>query len=136
MIYRWARSGKYREGWSEKLGGKAPLRIGNQPCLWFHAVSVGEVLLLRPLIREMSRRRRGWEIVVSTTTATGLAVARRTYPDLVTFYAPMDFSWFNPARGGADPADGPGAGGAGALAQPDPRGQAGRSQGGDHQRRG
>ena len=24
---------------------------------------------------------------------TGLAVARRTFPDLVTFYAPLDFSW-------------------------------------------
>ncbi len=93
LIYQWASSGKYREGWAEKLGGKAPLRIGHQPCLWFHAVSVGEVLLLRPLIREMSRRRPGWEIVVSTTTATGLAVARREYPDLVTFYAPLDFSW-------------------------------------------
>lgn len=93
LIYRWARAGKYREGWREKLWGKAPLRIGNQPCLWFHAVSVGEVLLLRPLIREMSRRRPGWEIVISTTTSTGLAVARRTYPDLVTFYAPLDFSW-------------------------------------------
>ncbi len=93
LIYRWARTGKYGDGWGEKLGGNAPLRIGNQPCLWFHAVSVGEVLLLRPLIQEMSRRRPGWEIVVSTTTSTGLAVARRTYPDLVTFYAPLDFSW-------------------------------------------
>jgi 3-deoxy-D-manno-octulosonic-acid transferase len=93
LLYRWATSGKYRDGWAEKLHGRAPLRISNQPCLWFHAVSVGEVLLLRPLIREMSRRRPGWEIVVSTTTSTGLAVARRTYPDLVTFYAPLDFSW-------------------------------------------
>ena len=73
--------------------GKAPLRIGDQPCLWFHAVSVGEVLLLRPLVHEMARRRPNWEVVISTTTSTGLAVARRTYPDLVTFYAPLDFSW-------------------------------------------
>ena len=57
-------------------------------------MSVGEVLLLRPLVaragaaaaglgRGRSRRRR----------TTGLAVARRTFPDLVTFYAPLDFSW-------------------------------------------
>ena len=45
------RTGKYRDGWEEKLWGKAPLRIGDQPCLWFHAVSVGEVLLLRPLVQ-------------------------------------------------------------------------------------
>ena len=93
LLYRWIRAGKYREGWSEKFWGKAPWRIGDQPCLWFHAVSVGEVLLLRPLVREMARRRPNWEVVISTTTTTGLAVARRTYPDLVTFYAPLDFSW-------------------------------------------
>ena len=85
--------GKYREGWDEKLWGQAPWRIGDHPCLWFHAVSVGEVLLLRPLVGELSRRRPGWQIVISTTTATGLAMARQTFPDLVTFYAPLDFSW-------------------------------------------
>ena len=87
------KSGKYREGMVEKLLGLAPVRVGDQPCLWFHAVSVGEVLLLRPLIAEFARRRPGWQVVVSTTTTTGLALARKTYPDLVTFYAPLDFSW-------------------------------------------
>ena len=77
LCYRWLRAGKYREGWVEKLLGKAPLRIGEHPCLWFHAVSVGEVLLLRPLVQEMARRRPNWQVVVSTTTSTGLAVARR-----------------------------------------------------------
>ncbi len=93
LAYRWFRAGKYRDGWGEKFRGQAPLRIGDQPCLWFHAVSVGEVLLLRPLVQEMSRRRPNWDVVISTTTTTGLAVARRTFPDLVTFYAPLDFSW-------------------------------------------
>jgi len=93
LICRAVRSGKYREGWSEKLLGKAPLRIGDHPCVWFHAVSVGEVLLLRPLLSALARRRPGWQVVVSTTPVTGLALARRTYPDLVTFYAPLDFSW-------------------------------------------
>lgn len=93
FLYKMARSGKYREGWLEKFWGKAPVRIGDRPCLWFHAVSVGEVLLLRPLVREMVRRRPGWDVVISTTTTTGLAVARRTFPEHVTFYAPLDFSW-------------------------------------------
>jgi 3-deoxy-D-manno-octulosonic-acid transferase len=93
LFYRWLRAGKYRDGWAEKLLGKAPLRIGDEPCLWFHAVSVGEVLLLRPLVGEMARRRPNWEVVISTSTSTGLAIARRVYPDLVTFYAPLDFSW-------------------------------------------
>jgi len=87
------KTGKYREGWVEKLLGRAPFRVTDRPCLWFHAVSVGEVLLLRPLIAEFTHRRPGWEIVISATTSTGLDVARRTYPDLITFYAPFDFSW-------------------------------------------
>jgi 3-deoxy-D-manno-octulosonic-acid transferase len=93
LILRSIQTGRYREGWREKLWGKAPLRVGDLPCLWFHAVSVGEVKLLEPLVREMVRRRPNWQIVISTTTSTGLAMARKTYPDLVTFYAPLDFSW-------------------------------------------
>ncbi|WP_165245145.1 3-deoxy-D-manno-octulosonic acid transferase [Paludisphaera soli] len=93
IAFRMVRSGKYRDGLWEKFSGDAPNRMGEGPCLWFHAVSVGEVLLLRPLVREMARRRPNWEIVISTTTPTGLAVARRTFPELITFYAPFDFSW-------------------------------------------
>jgi len=93
LAYRMVRSGKYRDGLWEKFSGDAPNRVGDGPCLWFHAVSVGEVLLLRPLVAEMSRRRPNWQVVISTTTPTGLAVARRTFPELITFYAPFDFSW-------------------------------------------
>lgn len=93
LLVRSLRTGKYREGWAEKFSGRAPLRLSRRPCVWFHAVSVGEVLLLRPLVAEMLRRRPGWDIVISTTTGTGLAVARQTFPELVTFYAPLDFSW-------------------------------------------
>jgi 3-deoxy-D-manno-octulosonic-acid transferase len=50
-------------------------------------------MLLRPLVASLARRRPDWDVVISTTTTTGLAVARRTFPDLVTFYAPLDFSW-------------------------------------------
>jgi 3-deoxy-D-manno-octulosonic-acid transferase len=93
LLYRSLRSGKYRDGWGEKFFGRAPHRIGDRPCVWFHAVSVGEVLLLKPVLQELARRRPGWEAVISTTTRAGLAMARRSYPDLVTFYAPLDFSW-------------------------------------------
>lgn len=93
LLYRSLRTGRYRDGWREKLLGQAPTRVGDRPCVWFHAVSVGEVLLLKAVLGELRRRRPGWDAVISTTTRTGLAVARRTYPDLVTFYAPLDFSW-------------------------------------------
>jgi 3-deoxy-D-manno-octulosonic-acid transferase len=93
LIYRAWRTGRYREGWAEKVMGRAPRRVSRRPCIWFHAVSVGEVMLLRPLVANLARRRPDWNVVISTTTTTGLSVARRTFPDLVTFYAPLDFSW-------------------------------------------
>lgn len=93
LLARAWRRGKYRDGWAAKLLGRAPRRIGQHPCLWFHAVSVGEVKLLRPMIEDLARRRPDWEVVISTTTPTGLAMARREYPELVTFYVPLDFSW-------------------------------------------
>ncbi len=92
LALRACRSGKYRQGWAEKFLGRSPRRGDDRPCLWFHAVSVGEVLLLKPILAEIARRD-DWTVVISTTTTTGLAVARRTYPELVTFYAPLDFSW-------------------------------------------
>lgn len=93
LLWQAFKAKKYREGYGEKLLGRAPRRVGEGSCVWFHAVSVGEVLLLRPVIAELQRRRPDWDIFVSTTTSTGLDVARRTFPDLVTFYAPLDFSW-------------------------------------------
>lgn len=93
LIYRALRHGKYRQGWSQKLLGLAPRSAGGRPCVWLHAVSVGEVNLLAPLLAEIRRHRPGWQCVVSTTTATGYALAREKYPDLTVFYCPLDFTW-------------------------------------------
>jgi 3-deoxy-D-manno-octulosonic-acid transferase len=85
--------GKYREGFAAKFLGLVPRRESNRRCIWFHAVSVGEVNLLGPLVEQIDARHAGWECVVSTTTMTGYALARTRYPDLCVFYCPLDFSW-------------------------------------------
>ncbi len=87
------RKGKYREGYAAKFLGRVPRRESEGKCIWLHAVSVGEVNLLAPLLREIRRRRPDWECVVSTTTMTGMALARKKYSDLSVFYCPLDFSW-------------------------------------------
>lgn len=87
------RHGKYREGFSEKFLGRVPRRTSSMPCVWLHAVSVGEVNLLSTLIAEIARRRPHWEIVVSTTTKTGYDLARKKYGEYTVFYAPLDFTW-------------------------------------------
>ncbi|MEO0529309.1 MAG: glycosyltransferase N-terminal domain-containing protein, partial [Planctomycetota bacterium] len=92
----WAawRTGKYREGYAEKLLGRVPRREGDRHCVWLHAVSVGEVNLLGVLIAELRLRHPDWELCVSTTTKTGYELARKKYGDEYTvFYCPLDFSW-------------------------------------------
>ncbi|QEG36513.1 3-deoxy-D-manno-octulosonic acid transferase [Bythopirellula goksoeyrii] len=87
------RHGKYREGFAEKFWGNAPRRSCDQPCIWLHAVSVGEVNLLANLIRELADNRPNLELVISTTTKTGYELARQKYADHTVFYCPLDFSW-------------------------------------------
>ena len=84
---------KYRQGFGAKFLGLVPARLSDRRCVWLHAVSVGEVNLLGPLVAEIERRYADWECVVSTTTATGYALAKTRYPQLFVFYCPLDFSW-------------------------------------------
>lgn len=93
LAFKAVTTGKYRIGLWQKWWGLTPIRSGSRPCVWFHAVSVGEVLLLRPLVAGFRRRWPEWDIVISTTTNTGFDVARKTFPDLCVFYWPLDFSW-------------------------------------------
>jgi 3-deoxy-D-manno-octulosonic-acid transferase len=93
LVWRAARYGKYRVGWKEKLLGCAPVRTSQKSCVWFHAVSVGEVNLLGTLIDALRVQRGDLEFVISTTTATGHAVATQRYTDHTIFYCPLDFSW-------------------------------------------
>lgn len=96
LVYRSLAHGKYRTGWGEKLFGLLPdlgTVAADRERYWFHAVSVGEVLLLQPIIPELRSRSPQAEIVLTTTTTTGHAVARQKFPDVSLAYFPLDFSW-------------------------------------------
>ncbi|MBN2021374.1 MAG: 3-deoxy-D-manno-octulosonic acid transferase [Pirellulales bacterium] len=73
--------------------GTVPAKIGAVPRFWLHAVSVGEVNLLTRLVEEIDRGDSGVECVISTTTKTGMDLARRKFPGHTVFYCPLDFSW-------------------------------------------
>jgi 3-deoxy-D-manno-octulosonic-acid transferase len=88
-----ARTGKYRQGLGQKFLGLVPKRSGQARCLWVHAVSLGEVSLIGPLVAEFARRHPDWQIVISTTTLTGHALAKTRYAEHTVFYCPLDFSW-------------------------------------------
>ena len=93
LLYAAVFKGKYREGFAEKFLGRAPPRESNRPCIWLHAVSVGEVNLLATLLDELERRRPDVECVISTTTMTGYALAKKKYASHTVSYCPLDFTW-------------------------------------------
>ncbi|MCK5378548.1 MAG: 3-deoxy-D-manno-octulosonic acid transferase [Acidobacteria bacterium] len=71
--------GKRRPPWSERFARRLPdVGVGG---LWIHAVSVGEVEVARRLIDELSRDAAAVPIIVTSTTATGLALARKNLGD-------------------------------------------------------
>ncbi len=93
LAWKALRKGKYREGFAAKFLGCVPRRTSERPCVWLHAVSVGEVNLLVPLVAELAH---GWpdcQCVISTTTMTGMALARTRFAELSVFYCPLDFSF-------------------------------------------
>src|SRR5262245_54686998 len=79
LAYKALTTGKYRSGLGAKLMGTGPIRLSSRPCVWFHAVSVGEVLMLRRVVAALSVRRPDVDIVVSTSTNTGMDVARQHF---------------------------------------------------------
>jgi 3-deoxy-D-manno-octulosonic-acid transferase len=76
----------------ERLALGMEKRPEGREAVWIHAVSVGEVLSLQHLIRELKLRHPEWDIVFSTLTHTGIKVAREklTEADRI-FFVPLDF---------------------------------------------
>ena len=91
-LARMVRLRKYRQNLSQRFGSVEP-RSGNRPCIWIHAVSVGEINATVSLIHRLKERYANHDIVLSTTTETGQQRARQLFPDLFIFYYPLDFSW-------------------------------------------
>ncbi len=93
-LWKLLRRGGWRAGFFQRLGWHAPaLReaLAGRRVLWIHAVSVGEATLAAQLVSELGSLLSGWELVVSTTTTTGMAVLRKQLPPGAhTVYFPVD----------------------------------------------
>lgn len=119
-LYQVLRHGKYRSGLAERLGAvparlsapgagfpaesRSNGRAGNLPAveeasrprsrvIWIHAVSLGEVLAVGGLVEELRRTFPLHRVLVSTTTDTGQALARKRFGEANVFYFPMDFAF-------------------------------------------
>ncbi len=89
---------KYRQSLHGKLGrlptGFVPEKL-SKPRVWFHAVSVGEVTALGPLVKAFKDLQPLASVIVSTGTETGQARAHEVISHAdAFFYLPLDFPAF------------------------------------------
>lgn len=92
-IYR-----SFRLGWplatAERFGfvrRNSLAKIAGRPVIWLHAVSVGEVIAARPLLKALRSNYPNHAIVVSNTTETGKTTAGGFAEVDLCLYFPFDF---------------------------------------------
>jgi 3-deoxy-D-manno-octulosonic-acid transferase len=89
------RRGGYREKFGQRLGiydGVVRNRLSNRRSTWLHAVSVGEVNVALKLAKALRTLEPDLHCVLTTTTTTGFALARKTAPPWIeVMYTPLDY---------------------------------------------
>jgi len=96
FLYQAIRYRKYIGSLGQRMGYlPVSFNMDGESSIWIHAVSVGEVLTARPLIRELRLRYPRLRIFLSTTTVAGQRLARRNVQDVdAVFYFPFDLGVF------------------------------------------
>ncbi|MCB1803000.1 MAG: 3-deoxy-D-manno-octulosonic acid transferase, partial [Gammaproteobacteria bacterium] len=89
LLWRSLRAAAYRRRWGERFGRFAPPTEWGG--IWIHAVSVGEVQAVLPLIRRLLEEQPGLPLTVTTTTPTGSArVVEQLGDSVLHVYLPYD----------------------------------------------
>lgn len=93
-VYRTLSRGRSLAGFGERFGfipREKLARLAGEETVWVHAVSVGETLAVRPLLRELRRRWPQKRIVLSNVTETGRRIAEGMAEVDFCVYFPFDF---------------------------------------------
>lgn len=94
--YAWRmwRRGGYREGFENRFGlmRNVPPKQNHVKRIWIQAVSVGELMAIEPLLGKLAENP-AVEVVLTTTTSTGLRVLRERLAPLTAWNGifPLDF---------------------------------------------
>ena len=90
---KYKKSLKYRLGiWPERLSAK----INDHEWVWLHAVSVGEVAAVAPLVKTFKERHPQFKLLVSTVTETGNQLAHQCLQGVdEIIYFPLDLMAIN-----------------------------------------
>ncbi len=89
VFWRGFLDSRYRAGIAERLGS-IPVGISQQP-VWIHAVSVGEVRAIQPLIQQLLQDYPDTSVHVTTSTPTGREMLHSLFSDTISLsYFPYD----------------------------------------------
>jgi len=77
------------------FGLERTIPAAERPRILIHGVSVGEVKAAQPLVALLRAECPQFEIVISTTTDTGVEVAGKLFPDLRVVRFPVDLSFLD-----------------------------------------
>lgn len=99
LPWAWYRASRRKEGpnWKERCGNYQSVVIPkDQPSIWVHAVSVGEVMAAVPVLRQLRALCPEHAIVLSVTTSSGHRTASEFGVDLYDHlvYFPLDVARF------------------------------------------
>ena len=75
---------------AQRAGQVSP---SQQPVIWAHCASVGEVLAAEPLLRQLIKEHPDKRLVVTTMTATGGQMVRDKLPEACHYLLPLDLPW-------------------------------------------
>lgn len=95
MLIR-ARRRKESVNWKERCGEIGVQKPSERPRVWLHAVSVGEVVAAKPILREIRNLHPDVEVILSVTTSSGHKIASETASELFDYltYFPIDVARF------------------------------------------
>jgi 3-deoxy-D-manno-octulosonic-acid transferase len=89
--------GRRRRGLALRFGiypEKLVKSLGEKKNVWVHAVSVGEVIAVLPLIKEIREKHPDYRVVITTVTETGSIVAEKiTSGDEIVIFLPYDITF-------------------------------------------
>ena len=91
IVFKSFKDNDYRKYFSHRLGIYKDIKSLNKS-IWFHAVSLGEVISSKRIVSDLLKNN---EVILTVSTPTGLREAKKIYGDnLTVVYSPWDLIFF------------------------------------------
>ena len=91
LLFKLVTDRRFRHRLGERFGG-LPRSGEGGPVVWFHAASVGEVNLVKPLLSRLRASKPSLRFLVTSNTIAGRESAEKAFPGASTAYYPLDLT--------------------------------------------